>query len=664
MVGAMSWMVTAALALTAGAPAPQHKVEVSAVRDYQVASLPYSLKISAQQLAAKQDPAAKKPTYEPYCGKAQVSGLVRVNAGVESPLTVTDSFCGEITLNSVRVKGEAVKVTVGQGDAAAHATWKSKLRNVPGILSLIAPLFAILLALAFRNALIALLAGVWMGALFIHGYNPLTAAMRTFDTYLAGSLGDKDHAAVIMFTMALGGMVGIITRSGGTRALVDAIAKRASTRRSGMMTTYVSGVAVFFDDYANCLLVGNSVRPFTDKMRISREKLSYIVDSTAAPVSTIALISTWVGFQVDLLDKLPSNKSGYDIFLGLLPYSFYSLFTLAFVFFIAWTVRDFGPMLRAERRAFKLGQVLRPGAKPLMDPELSEMQAAQPTGGHWITAVLPIVSIVVLVMAGLYYSGRQALGADASGASLRAIVGSADSYAVLLWASFGGSVIAMAIALSKKTMTASQSVEAWLAGAKAMAMAIFILVLAWTLGDICKNHLLTGPWLISQVDPSPKLLPVITFVLSAVIALATGSSFSTMAIVIPIAGPLVWAATGGDITAATDAEWTIRYATMAAVLSGAVFGDHCSPISDTTIMSSMSAASDHVDHVRTQSPYAFVCAGVAAVFGFIPAGFGVSPLISLPLGLIALFLIVRFFGKPVDDGSAPVEQATSETDPS
>ena len=410
---------------------------------------------------------------------------------------------------------------------------------------------------------------------------------------------------------------------------------------------------MFFDDYANCLLVGNSVRPFTDKMRISREKLSYIVDSTAAPVSTIALISTWVGFQVDLLDKLPSGKSGYDIFLGLLPYSFYSLFTLAFVFFIAWTVRDFGPMLRAERRAFKTGQVLRPGAKPLMDPELSEMQAAQPTGGHWITAVLPIVSIVVLVMIGLYYSGHKALGDAASGANLRAIVGSADSYAVLLWASFGGSVIAMAVALWKRTMTASESVEAWLAGAKAMAMAIFILVLAWTLGDICKNHLLTGPWLISQVDPSPALLPVITFVISAVIALATGSSFSTMAIVIPIAGPLVWAATGGDVSVATDAEWTIRYATMAAVLSGAVFGDHCSPISDTTIMSSMSAASDHVDHVRTQSPYAFVCAGVAAFCGFIPAGFGVSPWISLPVGLLACFLIVRFVGKPVDDGSEP-----------
>ncbi len=648
MVGAMSWLVTAVLALSAASPA-QHKVEVSAVRDYQVASLPYSLKISAKTLKAVQDPKAKQPQYEAYCGTAKLVGLVQITAGKKTPLTETDRFCGSITLERVRVADGEMKVTVGDGATAASTTWTPKLRNVPGILSLLAPLFAILLALVFRNALIALLAGVWMGALFIHGYNPLIAAMRTFDTYLANSLGDKDHAAVIMFTMALGGMVGIITRSGGTRALVDAIARKASTRRSGMMTTYVSGIAVFFDDYANCLLVGNSVRPFTDKMRISREKLSYIVDSTAAPVSTIALISTWVGFQVDLLDKLPSDKSGYDIFLGLLPYSFYSLFTLAFVFMIAWTMRDFGPMLRAERRAFKLGEVLRPGAKPLMDPELTEMQAAQPSGGHWITAVLPIISIVVLVMVGLYYSGRQALGSDAAGASLRAIVGSADSYAVLLWASFGGSAIAMAVGLWKKTMTAGESVEAWLAGAKAMAMAIFILVLAWTLGDICKNYLLTGPWLISQVDPSPKLLPLITFIISAVIALATGSSFSTMAIVIPIAGPLVWAATGGDITAASDGDWTIRYATMAAVLSGAVFGDHCSPISDTTIMSSMSAASDHVDHVRTQSPYAFVCAGVAAGVGFVPAGFGVSPLITLPIGLILLFGILRLFGKRVDE---------------
>ena len=641
----MSWLVTALVAVSAAASAPAYKVEVSAGRDYQVSDLPYRLTIKASELV---DAKAKPPKYEPFCGKVKLDGLVKIEAETPSPLTTTDRFCGSITLDSVKVTGDQVRVSVGEGTAMVIATYSPKLRRVPGILSIIAPLIAIILALALRNALFALLAGVWVGALVINGYNPLIASMRTFDTYLADSMGSRNHAAVIMFTMALGGMVGIITRSGGTRALVDAIAKRASTRRSGMLTAYIAGIVVFFDDYANCLLVGNSVRPFSDKMRVSREKLSYLVDSTAAPVSTLALISTWVGFQVGLLEKLPAKESGYELFLGMLPYSFYSLFTIGFVFFICWTMRDFGPMLKAERRAFHKGQVLRPGAKPLMDPELTEMQAAQPSGGHWITAVLPVVSIVVLVMVGLYYSGRAALGDQASGASLRAIVGKADSYAVLLWASFGGSLIAMAIGLAKKSMSAAEAVEAWLAGAKAMAMAIFILVLAWTLGDICKNYLMTGPWLISQVNPSPKLLPVITFVISAVIALATGSSFSTMAIVIPIAGPLVWAATGNDLVAATATDWTVRYATLAAVLSGAVFGDHCSPISDTTIMSSMSSASDHVDHVRTQMPYAFVCAGVAALVGFLPAGYGVSPWLTLPIGLAVLFAIVRFYGKRVD----------------
>lgn len=648
----MSWLVTAVFAVgAAAAPPPVHTVEVSAVRDYQVANLPYAITINARTLEngtlLGKRVIPKNPKYGPYCGTARLRGLVQVKGGEESRLTQTKPFCGSVTLKNVRVKGDYLRVTIGEGTDAATTTWTPSLRKLPGVLSLLAPLFAIVLALVFRNALIALLAGVWLGALFLHGYNPLIAAMRTFDTYLAQSLGDKDHAAVIMFTMALGGMVGVITRSGGTRSLVDAIARRAATRRSGMITTWVSGIVVFFDDYANCLLVGNSVRPFTDKLKISREKLSYLVDSTAAPVSTIALISTWVGFQVDLLDDLPAKTSGYDLFLGLLPFSFYSLFTLAFVFMIAWTMRDFGPMRRAERRAYTSGQVLRPGAKPLMDPELTEMQSAD--NGHWITAILPIVAIVLFVMIGLYYSGRLRLGDAAAGASLRAIVGKADSYAVLLWASFGGSIVAMAVALWKRTMTASESVEAWLAGAKAMAMAIFILVLAWTLGDICKNYLLTGPWLISQVNPSPKLLPLITFVISAIIALATGSSFSTMAIVIPIAGPLVWAATGGDVTAASSTDWTIRYATLAAVLSGAVFGDHCSPISDTTIMSSMSAASDHVDHVRTQAPYAFVCAGVAGVVGFLPAGWGISPLYTLPVGIAILYLVVRYAGRRVDE---------------
>jgi Na+/H+ antiporter NhaC len=521
-------------------------------------------------------------------------------------------------------------------------------RTIPGWLSILPPLLAIALALVLRQALVALLAGVWIGALLVHGYDPLAALLRTFDTHLPATVANTDSASVILFTMALGGMVGIISASGGTRALVDAIAARARSRRAGMLTTWGSGLIVFFDDYANCLLVGNTVRPFTDRLRISREKLAYLVDSTAAPIATIAIISTWVGYQVGLFDKVDElGGDGYRHFLRLIPYSFYPLFTLAFVFLVAWTVRDFGPMLRAERRALHEGHLVRPGGQPLMDPELTRMaEEAAPAGRprHWATAVTPVAAVVAIVVIGLYVSGRQSPDTPA-GAGLREVIGNANSYAVLLWASFGGGLVAAAAALVRGSLRAGEVVEAWVAGVKAMVMAVLVLVLAWALGTMCKDHLLTGEWVASTIAPSARVLPLVTFGISGVIALATGSSFSTMAIVIPIAAPLAWTLTGGGSELSAEAIESIRYGTLAAVLSGAVFGDHVSPISDTTIMSSMACAADHVDHVRTQAPYALVCAGVAGLVGFLPAGWGVSPLLTVPLGLAILAALVFALGR-------------------
>jgi Na+/H+ antiporter NhaC len=459
-------------------------------------------------------------------------------------------------------------------------------------------------------------------------------------------VADPGHAAILLFTVALGGMVGVVSRSGGTRALVGAIARRATTRRAGMLTTYVAGLLVFFDDYANCLLVGNTARPYTDELKISREKLAYLVDSTAAPIATVALISTWIGFQLGILgDVLPSEAGPYELFLQLLPYSFYSFFTLAFVLLVAATGRDFGPMRRAEERARRRGELLRPGASPLMDRELTDMRPAGGVRIHWATAALPVGSVIAFVAAGLVVSGAGPAGA---GASLRQIIAAADSYAVLLWASFGGSLVALATAVGLRTISIKEAINAWVGGAKAMMMAVLILVLAWAIGSMCMDYLDTGAWLLSQVSPSARLLPLITFLIAAAIAFATGSSFSTMAIVIPIAAPMAWALTGDASGLSEATAHHIRFATLASVLSGAVFGDHCSPISDTTIMSSMASASDHIDHVRTQIPYAALCAAVAGLVGFLPAGFGVSPWLTLPLGVAMLGGALFALGKPTD----------------
>ena len=596
---------------------------------HRVADLPVTLELTAVD--------GEGERVRGFCGTVAVSGLVQVDGRDRLAVTAIGPFeGGRATIDSVtwaesfQIQSESRSWTI---EAPDH--------RIPGFLSILPPLFAIILAIALRQALLALFAGIWLGALFIHGYNPLSALLRTFDTYLPRAIADPDHAAIVVFTLALGGMVGVLAKSGATRALVDAISMRARTRRSGMLASWGAGLVVFFDDYANCMLVGNTLRPLTDRLSISREKLAFIVDSTAAPVATVALVSTWIGYQLGLFeDVIPGAP--YDIFLSLLPYSFYSFLTIAFVVMIAASGRDFGPMLAAERRALE-GKVLRDGAVPLMDRELTEM-GDQAKPGRALDAAIGVGAVIVIVFAGIYVSGRMELGRPGG---IREIVAAANSYAVLLWAGFGGSLAAMAAAWQSKSLTVAEGVDAWVAGVKAMVMAVLILVLAWAIGDICKSELLTGPWVLSQIDPDPRWIPVLTFLISGFVAFATGSSFSTMAIVVPIAGPLAWALTGEGAELGPAAIEGIRYGTLAAVLSGSVFGDHCSPISDTTIMSSMASASDHVDHVRTQTPYAFTCAGIAAALGFIPAGFGLSPYISLALGLAALGAIVWFYAKPV-----------------
>ncbi|MEM9488036.1 MAG: Na+/H+ antiporter NhaC family protein, partial [Myxococcota bacterium] len=583
----MIWLAVA-YALACPPPAELVGFDIAPTRGYQVGEVAIDLTITAVD-----DDGAPVAG---FCGSVEVTGLSRAADG--QPVTELSLVGGTATASGVLPSADEVTVS----GAGLTASWQpDELRALPGWLSIVPPLLAVLLAIILRQALIALFAGVWIGAALVHGYDPLTGLFRCFDTYLPATVSSSGNASLILFTMALGGMVGVIAKSGGTQALVDAIAARAQSRRSGLVTSWAAGLVVFFDDYANCLLVGNTVRPFTDKLRISREKLAYIVDSTAAPIATVALISTWVGYQIGLFEGVFGEGSGYRVFLDQLPYSFYSFFTLAFVLALAITTRDFGPMARAERRAITTGAVLGDNAQPLMDRELTEMAPANPERSNLLTAVIPVLWVVGAVAIGLYINGMGALG-DAEDPSLREIIGSADPYPVLLWASFSGGIVAVIVAMAYRTIDLNGALDAWVSGVKSMVMAVLILVLAWSLGTMCKEHLQTGPWLLSQIQPSVHWLPVITFTLSALIALATGTSYGTMAIVIPIAAPMAVALTGDGSGIAADHAAAIISATLAAVLSGAVYGDHCSPISDTTIISSMSSACDHIDHVRTQAP--------------------------------------------------------------
>ncbi len=543
---------------------------------------------------------------------------------------------GELVLESVRLTDGTLTARVTAADGrqlSLHRDWTV----LPGWVSLLPPLVAVVLAIVTRQVLISLFCGLWVGVILWLTVNPFAAALRSLDTYIVGALADPDHASVIIFSLSLGGMVGVITQSGGVRGIVDAVSRWARTPRSGQLTTAGLGVVVFFDDYANSLIVGNTMRPLTDRLRISREKLAFLVDATAAPVATVGVISTWTAYQLSLIREQTVvlerfESEAYLFFLSSIPFSFYSLSALALVFCVAASGRDFGSMRRAEERARSTGELTAPGAQPLFLPDAEVAVASEP-GRHWTLAIVPILAVILLTVAGLYWTGLRALDAQAGQATLREIIGASDSFRALLWAAFGGSIVAgtMAVLAGERVRAVT---AAWVGGARALVLAAFILLLAWSLGRVTKE-LGTGAYVLALVDGvvSAGFVPALTFLAAAVISFATGTSYGTMAILIPVLLPLANELTLRAPMDPSTAAGVVQ-ATLAAVLSGAVFGDHCSPISDTTVLSSMAAGSDHVDHVRTQLPYA-VLAAAPALAAFLLSGHGLHLAIALPLAMLA-----------------------------
>jgi len=552
---------------------------------------------------------------------------------------------GRLALPPLRiVEGDGSFVL--ERDERGSDTGAARLRSVPAWTTLVPPLLAIALALWLRQVFLALFAGVLGGAWLLHG-NLGAAYLASLSDYVVGALTDDFQAAILLFTAALGGMVGVMARAGGTHGVVEAAQRLIRGPRSAQVMTAVMGLLIFFDDYANTLLVGNTMRPVTDRLRISREKLSYLVDSTAAPVTTVAVFSTWVGYQVGLIgDGLASvgraSTEAYSTFLGSIPYSTYSWFAMALVFWVVVLGRDFGPMLRAERRARRDGTVNRPGAKPLVDDVGKDLA---PPGDKPRRASLAVAPILVVLL-GTAAALRASEGVDAlADHGLRDILSSADPAAALLWAAILGCAVAIGLAVATRTLDLGQSMDAWISGAKAMLPSLVILLLAWSIGDVCERlgtaHVVVG-WATGNL--AANLVPTVTFLVAAFLGFSTGTSWGTMAILMPIVIPLAVelpAAAGLDPGAAQ----TILLASVASVLSGSVLGDHCSPISDTTIMSSLASGADHVDHVRTQFPYALAAGLLAILLGTLPAGFGWPAWVGLPLGFVALGTGLRFWGR-------------------
>ncbi|MFT5142920.1 MAG: Na+/H+ antiporter NhaC [Rhodothermales bacterium] len=521
-------------------------------------------------------------------------------------------------------------------------------RAIPGWMSILPPLLAIAIALIFKRVIPALFFGIWSGAAFAVALTPMglwMGLLNTLQVYVLEAMTDPDRASIILFTFMIGGMVGIVSRNGGMQGIVNRIVVWASNPKRGQLATAGLGLAIFFDDYANTLVVGNTMRPVTDRLRISREKLAYIVDSTAAPVACLAFVTTWIGYEVGLIGAVLATipeitMSPYGMFLASIPYSFYPILAVFFVFAVSWSGRDFGPMWHAEVRARTTGEVLGPDAQ--IDQEATEGKDVQPNPDkpmRMINAVLPVAVLIGGVLVGLYVTGE--------GDNLRDIIGSADSYTALLWASLLSVLVAGLLSVGQRILTLAQTVEAWYAGLKSMMFAMIILVLAWSLSEVTQT-LFTAEYLVSILGDSlsPHLVPILVFILAAGTAFATGSSWGAMGILFPLVVPLAWAVmTINGLTGPED--FHILYSTIACVLAGSVWGDHCSPISDTTILSSMASGSDHIDHVRTQLPYALLVGGAAMLIGTIPAGYGLPWWVSILLAAGVLVAFLRFVGKPV-----------------
>lgn len=522
---------------------------------------------------------------------------------------------------------------------------------MPLWMSILPPLVAIVMALIIKEVIssmfIGILTGTFIMALY-EGQSPASALggglLRVVDTYVSGALFEDEHITIIVFTLLIGGMVRIITANGGMQGMVNWLSRRAKGPRSGQLMTFIMDLCIFFDDYSNTLVVGNTMRPIADRLKVSREKLAYIVDSTSAPVVAVAFITTWIGAELSYIqggiNVIGLEMSAYSVFINSLAYSFYPFLTLSFVLMIIFSGRDFGPMLKAERKA-RMASVAE-----------TEMTDSVARPAHIIDALLPLTVLIVGTIVGLIYTGYDAaIWNDVHHGfftKLSETIGEADSYLALLWGSVFSLLTAIVVTLLRGSLTFAKVMEEMVEGFKAMFNAVLILTMAWAIALIAKD-MHTAKFvsqLLLEWSVSPVLVPVLTFVLAALIGFSTGTSWGTMAILYPLILPASWLLCQ-EQGLSEEAAMPLFYNVVASVLAGSVMGDHCSPISDTTIMSSLASGCNHMQHVSTQMPYALMVGGTALLLGVLPTALGLPSWVAFLMGFAVLFLVVRFVGKKV-----------------
>ena len=541
--------------------------------------------------------------------------------------------------------------------------YSSEPNPIPLWFSILPPLIAIIMALITKEVFSSLFIGLLVGTTVIFKYKGFSfflslgkGLFAVVDTYALQALNNPDHLSIIIFSMLIGGMVALITMNGGMKGIVYHLAKYAKSPRSGQFITWLMGLIIFFDDYANTLVVGNTMRPVTDKLKISREKLSYLVDSTSAPIASIAFITTWIGAELSYINEginhLGIDQSAYQIFLSSLSYSFYPIFTIGFVLMLIIKNRDFGPMYKMEVKARKIG-IHKTQDSGKHAQILSEFETSENVKARWYNAFIPVVVVVLGTIIGLVYTGWDANTWYSDNISftskLSVIIGNADSFKALMWSSLIGVLVSIALSTIQKVLTLKESMEGLVNGFKTMFNAVLILILAWSIALITE-HMHTATFIteiLRVVKVSPYWIPALAFIFSGFIAFSTGSSWGTMAIIYPLILPACWKICV-EYGFSTDQIFPIFYNVVSTVLAGSVLGDHCSPISDTTILSSLASSCNHLNHVKTQMPYALLVGGVSLLIGTIPGAFGIPTWSLFIIGFLILYFIIVKFGKKVE----------------
>ena len=488
-----------------------------------------------------------------------------------------------------------------------------------GLLSLFPPLIAIGLALWTRQVFLALLIGIASGFLILAGGNPLQGLIGTMQGFVK-VFESNYNTEIIIFTLLIGALIALIQRAGGVEGFVTRVVnwlqKKAASaddrgqRRRVELLAVLTGAVIFVESNISTLTVGTLYRPLTDKLGMPREKLAYIADSTCAPICILIPLNAWGAYVMGLLAEQNIEKPVSMLFRAV-ALNFYPMLAIAILLFVIVSGRDIGDMKRAETRARQEGKVLRDGAVPMIAGDITMMEAKEGATPKARNMIIPLLTLVILMPVFLLYTGW---GQSAAGEpnNLFAIMGRASGSKSVLYAVCGAIMVSVGLSKAQGIMGIREMVDVILKGMSGMVSLALLMVFAFALGDLC-GDLGTGIYVAEQAKPflSPALVPMLIFIISAFIAFSTGTSWGTFAIMIAIAVPL-----------AQSMDTTISLA-VAAALGGGVFGDHCSPTSDTSIITSMATANDHIDHVRTQLPYALIGGGITAVLYLILGVLGV-----------------------------------------